>query len=246
MVNAQYVGIGGARGRPGEDEMRHRYPILATMLVLATLLAGRAVGKPTADDAWPASSPSADGQGMAATPTPQLLIGQPPDWEPLPEGCTPERVVGIVQELVDAVNRGDQARLAALFRPDILDADGTPTVYDQPQLGWFGVVVGSDAGVFARSGEELAAWAAARHAHGERWTVLQLFMGGYWWKGGVNISYDVRREADDLAAAVVGGKGAVDCNHGTVFMWTLGGPPVLPEFLFEPGATPEGVGLAFP
>jgi hypothetical protein len=223
--------------------MQRRLPILAAALVLATLLLGRAVGSPTADDPSPVASPSAADRGGVATPVPQVLVGQPPAWDPLPEGCTPERVVGIVQKLIDAINRGDQTRLAALFRPDILDADGTPTTVNRPEPGWFGVEAGTEAGVFVKSSEALVAWAAARHARGERWTLLQLFMGGYWWKGGVNIAYDVRRGADDLPTRVLGGKGAIDCNHGTVFMWTLSGPEVIPDNLFEPEATPAGVGL---
>lgn len=80
----------------------------------------------------------------------------------------PERVVGIVQALIDAINRGDEAQLTALFRPDILDADGTSWTTNQPGPGWFGVEGFADGchGVWVRSGAELAAWAAARHARG--------------------------------------------------------------------------------
>ena len=93
-------------------------------------------------------------------------MGGPPGWEPLPEGCSPERVVGIVQALIDAINRGDQLRLIALFRPDILDADGTPWTTQQAGPGWFGVEGFAEGrhGVWVQSGAELAAWAATRHA----------------------------------------------------------------------------------
>lgn len=78
---------------------------------------------------------------------------------------------------------------------------------------------------------------------GERWTLLKLAMAGYWWQGGVNIGFAVRREAADLPAVVLGGKGAIDCNHETVFMWSMAGPDRLPDDLFEPEATPWGVGF---
>ena len=233
--------------------MQRAYPVLAIALVLATLLVGRTAGGPEAGPR-PASPTTAGDRALDATPTPQVLIGQPPGWEPLPEGCSPERVVGIVLALVDAFNRGDRARLAALFRPDILAADGTPGTLNRPQPGLFGVEFRPEVdpatdeaglrGVYARNGADLAEWAAKRHARGERWTVLQLFMGGYWWRGGVNIAFNVRREADDLPTHLVGGKGAVDCNHGTVFLWSMGGPPTRLDGPLEPGATPAGVGLA--
>lgn len=225
--------------------MNLRALILTTWLMLATLLVGRTAGLPTADEASPVASPAVDERGALPTPTPKLLVGGPPGWEPLPEGCSPERVVGIVQALIDAINRGDQLRLIALFRPDILAADGTPWTTQQAGPGWFGVEGCAEGrhGVWVQSGAELAAWAATRHARGERWTLLKLAMGTSWWKGGVNIGFAVRREAADLPAVVLGGKGAIDCTHGTVFMWSMAGPDRLPDYLFEPGATPWGVGF---
>lgn len=225
--------------------MNHRLFILTTWLMLAALLVGWAAGGPAAEDGSPATSPVANERGALLTPTPKVLVSGPPGWDLLPEGCSPERVVRIVQALIDAINRGDEAQLTALFRPDILDADGTPWTTNQLGLGWFGVEGFAEGrhGVWVRSGAELAAWAAARHARGERWTLLKLAMAGYWWQGGVNIGFAVRREAADLPAVVLGGKGAIDCTHGTVFMWSMAGPDRLPDDLFEPGATPWGMGF---
>lgn len=222
--------------------MRRRSAIPSVVFVLVALTVRGMAGEP--DPASPrAASPAVDDRAAAATSTPQVLVSGPPDWEPLPEGCTPERVVGIVLGFVDAFNRGDGERLAALFTPDLRDADGTPTTLNQAEPGWFAVkAVGDEPWVDATSDAEMLAWVEARRARGERWTLLQLAMGGYWWKGGVNIGFDVRREADDLPARVVGGKGSVICNSsrdGTIYRWNVGPDEVLPDRLFEPGATPH-------
>lgn len=220
--------------------MKRISPVAMTLVVLTTLLLDQAAGvsqteTPTTED------------GMVGSPTPQVLIGQPPEWEPLPEVCRPDDVRDAVLEFVDAFNRGDQEQVAALFRPDVLDADGTPDWNDQYRnLGWFSIIGADDeTSGFAQNAEDARSVTATRHGRGERWTLLQLFMGGYWWEGGVNISFDIRREADDIPTTIVGGKGALDCDDGTIHTWNMGGPEVLPDYLFEPGATPApAVGLA--
>lgn len=227
--------------------MIRRCPMLATVLLLATLLAGRAVGEPEVGDPRLAFPSPAEGVRQPATPLPQVLVGQPPAWEPLPTGCEPERTVHVVLDFLDAFNDGDQDRLAALFRPDVLDADGTPDPGDDwRNPGWFSAhPIAAAPGVMARDDAELLPWVASRHAQYERWTLLQLFMGGYWWRGSANISFDMQREADDVPAQIVGGKGAIDCDDGTVFLWNVGSTESLPDYLFEPGATPApAVGLA--
>jgi hypothetical protein len=40
-----------------------------------------------------------------------------------------------------------------------------------------------------------------------------------------------------VPARVAVGKGAIDCDDGTVYVWTVGGVEVLPEHLFDPNAT---------
>ena len=220
--------------------MERLFASLVMGLIMALVIVGVTAEDPDQALLLPSSPQPALETGLAGSPTPKVEVGEPPGSDQLPDGCSPERVIGIMIRFVDAFNRGDLVQLAAMFRPEVLDADGTPDPFEAPRPGWF--VVADEPGVQADNDEELLAWAVARNANSEHWTLYEVSMAGFWWHGGVSIGFDFLREADDLPIREIGGKGAIDCDDGTIFLWAVGSGPVLPDHLFDPQAAVTVVG----
>lgn len=186
-----------------------------------------------------ASPPPAAPQPPAGLPggAPQARLRPPPDGLPLPAGCDLDRVVEIAVGFLDAFSRGDETALAAAI-PEEAGGDAFP---GEGRFGWLSVY--GPTGEFATSRAEVIAYARARHAHHERIRLLQFEASGSWWDPGVDIVFDLAREADDLPAHVVGGKGSLDCAGGTIVVWSIGEREVVPDDWFGtgtpiPSATP--------
>jgi hypothetical protein len=163
-------------------------------------------------DQRPAATPEA-----ATAPRPQVTVRE--GSGPLPDGCTPEDVADLKMGFLDAFNRGDQAALTAFF-----PAEAKPPGAVEPgEFHWF-----SAPGFVAYSRDQLLPYFAERHAQHERLQLLQLEVSTSWHLG-VDIVYDIARQADDIPAHVAGGKGAIDCEERTIFVWSMGDHENLPN-----------------
>jgi len=69
----------------------------------------------------------------------------------------------------------------------------------------------------------------------------QLEDGGRDWTGGVGIGFTLTRQADDLPEHTVIGKGEIDCEQGTIFVWSMGPQeqPATPTPAYAIPATPD-------
>lgn len=145
-----------------------------------------------------------------------------------PVPCGEATVRGVVRDFIAAFNAGDRDGLARVFPPVGADGDH-PWAGDLNRLRWFSLARadpgrGVDALTLATP-EELLAYFAARHARHERLRLVDLTVnpdGGV--PGGPAILFRVTRTADDLPERMFGGKGGVNCAHGTIFLWSQGAP----------------------
>ena len=200
--------------------------ILAAVFGLATvLLGGRVPG--VASPASPAASPPS-----RSVPPPEVRVRS---GSPLPAGCTTDEAVGIVTAFIDAFNRGDPGSLARTF-----PAEAARRGFVEPgKFQWYSVGGGPghpNGHFVAWTREELLPYLAERHARNERFQLLQIEVAGSWHLG-VDVVYDIERRADDIPTYVAGGKGALDCEARTIFVWSMGDTAVLPDFA-QPPPTP--------
>jgi hypothetical protein len=158
----------------------------------------------------------------APTGTPQAQLQVREGSGPLPPGCSPDQVAALVARFLDAFNRGDRAALAGFF-PEGARAGGPA----DPGFQWYSV---TDAGghFVARDPAELPAYFAARHARHERLVLLGLELRRSW-HAGVDVAFDLERQADDYPRRVVGGKGAIDCEEQRIIAWSMGDQAVLDD-----------------
>ncbi len=198
--------------------------VLAGVLGLATVLLGGGGATRIASSASPAASPP-----RSLLPAPQMRVRT---GSPLPNGCTTDEAVGIVTAFIDAFNRGDQAALARAF-----SAQAARRWFVEPgKFQWYSIGSGPGnpiAGFVAWTREELLPDLAERHARHERFRLLQIEVAGSWHPG-VDVVYDIERRADDVPVHVAGGKGALDCENRTIFVWSMGDAEVLPDFVHPP------------
>jgi hypothetical protein len=168
---------------------------------------------------------------------------------PLPQGCRPKEVVRLLTDFLDAFNRGDQQALARFFPAETSQRGPHGTLSSGEEEGkfkWYSVggAPGSfNSGFQANNRDELLAYFAERHAHHERMQLLQVDYGAkLWWENGtrgIDMTYDIRRHADDIPTHIAGGKGAVDCREQTIYVWSMGDREVVPDRYFgTPMTTP--------
>jgi hypothetical protein len=141
---------------------------------------------------------------------------------PLAPDCNADDVARLVTGFLDAFNRGDLPALAGFF-----PAEAARRGVSEPgKFNWFSV--SGVAGVTAYSRDEVFPYVAERHSRHERLELLQLEVAESWHPG-ADIVFDVARRADDVPAHVAGGKGAVDCQNRTIFVWSMGDRAALRE-----------------
>lgn len=191
-------------------------------------------GAPDASPPPATPRPPVSGPGGA----PQVRLRPPPDGLPLPAGCDLDRVVAIATGFLDAFSRGDRAALAAII-PDEAGGDAFP---GEGRFGWLSVY--GPTGGLAKSQAEVIAYARARHGKHERIRLRQIEASGSWWDSGVDVVFDLTREADDLPAQATGGKGTLDCVEGTIVVWSIGEREVVPDDWFGAGTPIPSAALA--
>lgn len=210
---------------------------VTALLTALTVCAGLAVSHQPALSAAPSEGKLSTPAASVSKGDIQTRLRPEPDGLPLPNGCNLNQVVAIATGFVGAFNRGDTAALAGFIPAEPLRAEPV----GPGKFGWLSVTGASD---IARTRAEVVAYATLRHAHGERWRLLQLEVSGSWWDPGVDFLFDMDREADDLPLSHVGGKGVLNCGDGTIAVWNVGDREVLPDAWFVPSppgaATPVG------
>jgi hypothetical protein len=154
------------------------------------------------------------GEGSDAAPRslPTFPGGQRPEivvnmYQPIPAGCGPIEVADLITRFVDAFNRGDERQLVAFFGPE---------------FQWFSFSKPHNAGghFVAYNRDELPAYFAGRRAKNERLALTRLQLNG----GGaslMHVAYDLEWRADD-GSGEGHGKGAVNCQRGTLTVWSMG------------------------
>lgn len=152
----------------------------------------------------------------ATEPDPKIVfVG---DVGSFPAGCGPQEMVAFVNTFIEIYNAGDVAELEQFF------AD---------QFTWYtdGVAKGIEvdpATYFETSRrDELAEYISLRHTQGERLRLLKISVAGPGWHDGMDISFTLAREADDLPTTperpirVAMGKGMVTCPEKRISVWSM-------------------------
>lgn len=173
--------------------------------------------------------PSAATPKIAGTPIAEVRLRT--SSTRLPAGCSLTEVASLVTAFLDAFNRGDTTELATFFPTEVAYPDTT-----KPSFQWYSVT--DEQGHFvAYDPADLPAYFAGRHAKGEQMRLLRLEVAESR-HSGVDIVYDIERQAEDVASHVAGGKGAIMCPERTIFVWSMGNAAVLSAFSATP---PPGV-----
>lgn len=153
----------------------------------------------------------------SAAPEPDIVfVG---DVGSFPTGCGPQEIVEFINRFIGAYNSGD--------------VDGLDQFFDA-HFNWYtdGVAEGQSvdpATYFETSSrDELAEYISLRHAQDERLRLLEISVAGPGWHDGMDITFTLAREADDLPTTperpirVARGKGAVTCPEKRIFVWSMG------------------------
>jgi len=162
------------------------------------------------------------------TPTVQASVR---NSSPLPEGCALDETVRLLTDFLDAFNRGDAAALPRFF-----PKEGVYPYSDQRGFQWYSVT--DQNGHFVTyDPAELPVYFATRHEEHEYLQLLELEVAASE-EPCVSIVYRLGREADDLPSHEVRGKGAIDCDDHTIFVWSMA-QPIRDPALRARRATPE-------
>jgi hypothetical protein len=156
--------------------------------------------------------------------TPELAVPEPDiifvgDIGSFPQGCGPQEIIEFVNRFIAAYNSGD--------------VDGLDQFFDA-YFNWYtdGVAQGQrfDPATFFRTSrrDELAEYITLRHAQGDRLRLLEISVAGPGWHDGMDVTFTLAREADDLPTTanrlirVARGKGMVTCPEKRIYVWNMG------------------------
>ena len=136
-----------------------------------------------------------------------------------PAGCEPREIVEFVNRFIETYNSGDVAELDQFFAANFTwYTDGVAE----------GIKVDPATYFETSSRSELAEYISLRHVQGERLRLLEISVAGPGWHDGMDITFTLAREADDLPTTanrlirVARGKGAVTCSEKRIFVWSMG------------------------
>jgi hypothetical protein len=154
---------------------------------------------------------------QSTTPAQEIVfIG---DVGSFPTGCGPQEIVEFINRFIAAYNSGD--------------TDGLDQFFDA-HFNWYtdGVAQGQsvDPATFFRTSrrDELAEYITLRHAQGDRLRLLEISVAGPGWHDGMDVTFTLAREADDLPTTanrlirVARGKGMVTCPVKRIYVWNMG------------------------
>jgi hypothetical protein len=115
----------------------------------------------------------------------------------------------LLTSFIDAFNRGDSAQLETFFS----------TTQGAQTFQWF-VTPGTPA--YGPRMSQLPQYFATWRAAGERWRLVNVDAGASpGWHGGVDFAMEIERAWPDRSLVSIG-KGALDCDARTIFVFGLG------------------------
>lgn len=148
----------------------------------------------------------------SSTPTVQASIRSGSD--PLPAGCGLDEIVRLLSEFLHAFNHGDAPALPSFFPRVAAYPDTTLAGFQ-----WYSVT-DQNGHFVTHDPAELPAYFAARHDRQEQLQLLGLELATGW-HAGVDIAFRLSRTASDLPPHEAVGKGAIDCDEHTIFVWSM-------------------------
>ena len=182
--------------------------LLLGVLVVVALSGGTAIGS------------AKDVPAGAATPTVNASVQRGSYLRNT--GCSLSRALQVIQEFLDAFNRGEVAELPGFF-----PTEGVYPYSDKRGFQWYSVTdVEGHHVIFDPA--ELPAYFVARHKQHERRQLLELEVNGGDGKI-VGLIFRLQRSADDRSPREMMGKGAFYCDDETIFVWSMGHDMPVPE-----------------
>ena len=130
-----------------------------------------------------------------------------------PEGCQPDDVGRLVVQFFEAFNAGNVATRVDEF------------IAPASSFGWFSVQgIGERLNNDAYDRESLGDYLQRRSETGEKLRLIAMDTEYEQARNVTHIAYNVERNAPDQrnGAAVVVGKGAIDCESGKIMVWSMG------------------------
>jgi hypothetical protein len=175
-------------------------------LVVALLTVGCSSGTPNTSPA--AASPTIVAQTVVVTRDAATQL----------QGCSVKEVATTLVDFTTAFSRGE-VNLAVGSVSENFDRFG---------------IGGKGGGEFASVGQ-LRQFAVSRHAHKEIWLIQIMDVSGPAWFGGVGVSIQMRRLADDLGSGLtMSGKASILCPSRMIQSWELGTGPLPSKICPEP------------
>lgn len=159
-------------------------------------------------------------------------------YGPAPAGCSPAEVAAILVRFFDAWSRGNGMVLKKMLAPETKD-ESVPlsSRAEEGYFTWFGInptpggiAEGSGSGGYTVA--SVLATAAARHEKSEVIQVLRISYGSASYGTGIDLSFDLARDADDIPAHLMGGKGAITCNTSRITVASIVDQPRVPPHWF--------------
>lgn len=140
-------------------------------------------------------------------------------------GCDNAAMTALVARFLDTYNAGDQARLLAFF-PAQAATRGVSKAGEERYFQRYWDVrkpsLRDEDGFAAYTRDDLPPYWAQRHAQHDYLQLRRLQYCGGDWTGGVGFVFELTRHADDLPTHTVVGKGEIDSDQGTIFVWSMG------------------------
>ena len=138
-----------------------------------------------------------------------LLLGLPAAAEAAaaeadPNSCNEATVRQFIQAFVDAVNRGDPARLELLLGDPFRFATDGPAAWNS---------------LNNPTRDQLLAYFRQRHQAHERWQLESLTLRPETAGHFRDFEFEITRQADGLSGTAFGGKGTVDCHASAPALW---------------------------
>ncbi|MCO5177565.1 MAG: hypothetical protein M9890_11450, partial [Thermomicrobiales bacterium] len=120
---------------------------------------------------------------------------------------------------IDAVNRGDREALSNMLP----ETEGS---FEQALAGNFGLIgygafVSGSTAFNSSSRNQVLNYLQERHQHDDQQQLNTLQISPSHAPDSVDIVFNLTREADDMEPTEFGGKGAIDCQNQTIYLWVM-------------------------
>lgn len=162
-----------------------------------------------------------DSELHSPSPEPSFVVDYvaAPGYVP---NCTQDAAASLVSRFVDRFNDGDRQGLSSLFPEQSADVGTTNVLLDDPSL-FQQYVVNADRGgpqsFAAYNREDALGYVAERHEQNEILQIRELTVIPR--SKDTVIQFELERRADDVPATLYAGKGGINCDQGTIYLWVM-------------------------